>query len=128
VRAVTAAVVGEDALDVNTDFSKGQLAARKEAGRRPCLLVGQGLDVGVARVVVHGHVQAVIATVSVPAARELRREEALTTAVGYSAKLLNVEVHQFAWARPLVTHDGTRRTVQSGQHVEADALEDAVYG
>ena len=93
-------VVGQDALDGD--------AAGLEMGKRPfeegggghAPLVGQGFCVGVAGVVVHGHMDVVEAPAShrLGAAVGLGEagSEALPAAGGNAADLLDVEVNQFA--------------------------------
>ena len=109
----------------------GQSTDEEGSGSRAAF-VGQGLDVGVAGMVVHGYVD----EVETEAGAALRtavglgeaRQDALATALGDAAEFLDVEVNQRAGAGMLVADDLPCGAVEPCEAVESGTAQDGVDG
>ena len=129
---VAGAVVSQDALDGDVLALEVGKRSNKEGGSGRAAFVGQGLDVGVAGVVVHGHVEeveteagaALRATVGLAEAGQ----DALAAALRDAAELLDVQVDQVARAGMLVADDLACGAMEPREAVESGAAQDSVDG
>jgi hypothetical protein len=110
-RAVAAAVVRHDALDLNAVVGKPRQRAAQEGGSAGSALVWQDLCVGQPRVVIDHHVDE-IPTGDPEAARLFARAAIAVHAMAgleNPAELLDINVHELAGAAPLVAVGRLRR-------------------
>ena len=104
----------------------------QEGGGSRAAFVGQGLDAGVAGMVVHGYVE----EVETEAGAALRaavglgeaRQDALATALWDAAEFLDVQVNQRAGAGMLVANDLPCGAMQPREAVESGAAQNGVDG
>jgi len=92
--AECAVLVGHDPLDADAMVSKETVRGLRELDRRGGRLVGQDAHEGHAGGVIHGDLDAVIATATMAASHRRFPPDAVTAARRNHAELLDVDVHQ----------------------------------
>ena len=123
---VVPGVVGEHAAHGDTAGAEVGERALQEGSAGRSALVGQGLDVGIAAVVVDGDVQVVEAGAASAWGLAGASVGAVSAAVGNACQLLHVQVQQVTGGRVFVAHALSGHAMQAVETVETEAPEHGV--